>query len=73
MASARALANDPPLILADEPTGNLARRTGQEIVQLLARLAREQGKTVVVVTHDASLARLADVAMELVDGRLVQT
>lgn len=42
-------------------------------MQLLARLAREQGKTVVVVTHDASLARLADVAMELVDGRLVQT
>lgn len=72
VAIARALANDPRVILADEPTGNLDLRTSRKIIELLKRLA-EQGKTVIVVTHDRSIARTADVRLELADGRLRQT
>src|SRR3984893_13231891 len=69
VAIARALANDPRVILADEPTGNLDVRTGIRIIQLLKRLS-EQGKTVIVVTHDRGIARVADVRLEMNDGRL---
>lgn len=70
VAIARALANNPSVILADEPTGNLDSKTGRRIVELLLQLAR-QGRTVVVVTHDRSIARLADKRMELEDGRII--
>ena len=69
VAIARALANDPRVILADEPTGNLDAYNSKRVIELLKQLA-EQGKTVVVVTHDRSIARLADIRLEMEDGRL---
>ncbi len=70
VAIARALANNPSVILADEPTGNLDSKTGRRIVDLLLQLSH-QGRTVIVVTHDRSIARLADKRMELEDGRII--
>lgn len=69
IAIARALANDPQVILADEPTGNLDSKNGRLIIQLLKTLA-EQGKTVIVVTHDAGVAEIADVRISLEDGKV---
>jgi ABC-type polar amino acid transport system ATPase subunit len=69
-AIARALANDPPVIAADEPTGNLDSRTAAAVLELLAALARE-GKTVVLVTHERELGRIADRVITLGDGRLI--
>ena len=69
IAIARALANDPRIILADEPTGNLDSRTSRRIIELLKRLS-QQGKTVIVVTHDRSITLLADVRLEMTDGKL---
>jgi putative ABC transport system ATP-binding protein len=69
-AIARALANDPPLIMADEPTGNLDTHTAGIVVDLLARLAHE-GKTVVMVTHDLQLAQRATRTIHLSDGQIV--
>lgn len=71
VAIARALANDPAVILADEPTGNLDSANSKRLVSLLRELAR-QGRTVIMVTHDHGIARLADVRMELDDGRIVR-
>jgi putative ABC transport system ATP-binding protein len=70
VAFARALANDPPLVLADEPTGNLDKKTGGKIIQLLQRL-REDGRTLIVVTHDASIFNLADKRLHLEQGKLL--
>ncbi len=70
VAIARALINDPPVLLADEPTGNLDRKTGQEVIGLLRELAHEEGKTCIVVSHDTELARLADRIFVLRDGVL---
>jgi ABC-type lipoprotein export system ATPase subunit len=70
VAIARALVNHPKVILADEPTGNVDSKAGQEIVDLLRRLNRELGLTVVLVTHDAALATQADRMVALRDGRL---
>jgi ABC-type lipoprotein export system ATPase subunit len=71
VAVARALANDPPLLLADEPTGNLDSRTSREIMELLASLNRD-GKTIVMVTHDASLAaQYAHRTVSMLDGTIV--
>jgi ABC-type lipoprotein export system ATPase subunit len=69
VAITRALANDPPLVLADEPTGNLDSKTGQLIYELLKEVARE--RTVVVVTHAEVLAQMADRVVHIKDGRLV--
>lgn len=69
VAIARALVNEPPLLLADEPTGNLDARTGGEILDLLAARHRT-GLTMVMVTHDASVAARADRIVQLVDGRV---
>jgi putative ABC transport system ATP-binding protein/lipoprotein-releasing system ATP-binding protein len=71
VAIARAIINDPSIIFADEPTGNLDSRTGGEIVELLLALVRENRKTLVVVTHDANLASRGDRRMEIQDGLLV--
>ena len=57
------------MILADEPTGNLDSQTGELIVELLKQLA-EQGRTVIVVTHDPSIAEVADVRLGMLDGRI---
>jgi putative ABC transport system ATP-binding protein len=73
IAIARALANDPPLILADEPTGNLDSTNGRHILELLLQVKRSRGATLVLVTHDAGIASLADVRLSLRDGRPVDT
>lgn len=70
-AVARALVNDPPVILADEPTGNLDSHNGQVVVDLLVEHARSQGALVLVATHNPDVARAADRHVELLDGRLV--
>jgi len=68
---ARALANEPRLVLADEPTGNLDTRRGGEVLRLLVRVGREQGAAVVIATHDPLAAEVADRVLTLRDGRLV--
>ena len=70
-AIARALANDPPLIVADEPTGNLDSQTTDAVLALLTGLAR-RGKTVVMVTHERDVSRMADRVLPLADGRIVE-
>jgi len=70
VAIARALVNDPEIIFADEPTGNLDSETGEAIVDLLLNLARERKKSVMIVTHDASLATRGDRELHIKDGRL---
>lgn len=72
VALARALANDPPLVLADEPTGNLDTATGRCILELLRHIHQARRTTVVLVTHDAELAALADSRLVLRDGRVVE-
>ncbi|MER2528020.1 MAG: ABC transporter ATP-binding protein [Candidatus Competibacter denitrificans] len=67
-AIARALANDPLIILADEPTGNLDTRAGANVRQILHDLTREFGKTVIAVTHDLTFAKAADRQIGIVDG-----
>jgi putative ABC transport system ATP-binding protein len=69
VAIARALANDPPIVLADEPTGNLDSATGRNILDLLLTVRRTRKTTLVLVTHDAALAALADTRLTLRDGR----
>jgi putative ABC transport system ATP-binding protein len=70
-AIARALANDPPVVLADEPTGNLDSQTADAVLALLVALARA-GKTIVTVTHERDIARHADRVVTLVDGRVAE-
>ncbi len=69
-AIARALVTQPQLLLADEPTGNLDHDTGQEILDILCSLNRQQSLTIVMVTHDQSIAKLADRVVRLADGRI---
>ena len=70
VAIARALTNDPDIIFADEPTGNLDSKTGDTIIDLLLDLARNRKKTLLVVTHDSRLAERGDRTLHIVDGML---
>jgi len=72
VAIARALANNPEIILADEPTGNLDSETGATILDLLKRLSVEEGKTMILITHDPDAAAIAHRIVRLRDGRVVQ-
>jgi putative ABC transport system ATP-binding protein len=71
VAIARAFVNDPAIVLADEPTGNLDSKSGEEILKLLRRSCDELGQTIVVVTHDAKAASFADRVVFLRDGQIV--
>ena len=71
MAIARALANEPALLLADEPTGNLDSVAQAEVLDLLGRLRRERSLTLVVVTHSPEVAAAADRVVKIRDGRIV--
>ena len=73
VAIARSLAVDPPVILADEPTGNLDSKTGKEVMATLRELNQKYGKTIVLVTHDDILAHSADRIEFLKDGKIVQS
>ncbi len=72
VAIARSLVNEPTLLLADEPTGNLDSRTGKEILALFRQLNRERGITLLLVTHDAEVAKHADRVIRMVDGCIVE-
>lgn len=71
VAVARALANDPLLVLADEPTGNLDTVSGANVQKIMKDLAHGHGRTVIVVTHDPRFAEIADRVMTIVDGKLI--
>ncbi|MBS3162587.1 ABC transporter ATP-binding protein [Candidatus Woesearchaeota archaeon] len=71
VAIARSLANDPEVILADEPTGNLDTKTGEQILKMLSDLNRSQGKTLIIVTHDLYVAKQADRIIKLQDGKVI--
>jgi putative ABC transport system ATP-binding protein len=73
VAMARALVNDPTIILADEPTGNLDSHTGAEVMAILAQLNREQGRTIVVVSHDPSITDFTSRCIHLLDGRITNS
>ncbi|HMQ32163.1 MAG TPA: ABC transporter ATP-binding protein [Chloroflexaceae bacterium] len=72
VAIARALVHNPALILADEPTGNLDAETGRQVLDLLDRLTRQAGKTMVMVTHSPEVVGVADRVLRVVEGRLVE-
>ena len=72
VAIARALVNEPELIFADEPTGNLDSKTGEEILNLLCKIAKEQNRTVIVVTHDPGVAIFSDQIIEIIDGKITR-
>jgi putative ABC transport system ATP-binding protein len=71
VAVARSLANDPKIILADEPTGNLDSTTGKMIMELLMRLNREENRTLVIVTHDPNIAKITKQRIRIQDGKIV--
>lgn len=68
----RALINNPALMLADEPTGNLDSKNSHEIISLLRRFNREHGQTVIIITHDESIALSADRTIAIVDGKIIK-
>ena len=70
VAIARALANDPQILLADEPTGSLDSKAGRKVLDLIDRLRRERGLTIVMVTHDENVAARADRIVRMLDGRV---
>jgi putative ABC transport system ATP-binding protein len=69
---ARSLVADPEIILADEPTGNLDSKTGKVIMGIFERLWKEEGKTIIMVTHDLKLAKYAHTTIELKDGQIIK-
>jgi putative ABC transport system ATP-binding protein len=69
VAIARALVNDPAIIFADEPTGNLDSKSGEEVKKILSQLNRE-GKTIIMVTHESDVATIAKKNITLIDGKL---
>ena len=71
IAIARSLAADPEIILADEPTGNLDTKTGQEVINTLLRINKTAGKTIIIITHDKDVAKFADRVVELKDGKII--
>jgi len=72
VAIARALINDPPVVLADEPTGNLDSKTGQEIMEIFKKLNQEKRMTIILVTHDPEVAEFANRRIYLRDGQIVK-
>jgi len=73
VAIARALSNNPEVVLADEPTGNLDSKTGETVISFLQNLNRKEGKTIIMVTHDANVAHHADRIEFLKDGAIVKS
>lgn len=73
VAVARALANDPAIVLADEPTGNLDSQNARAVFDIFARLAHEQNRALVIVTHELDLAAMADRRLQMIDGRVATT
>jgi putative ABC transport system ATP-binding protein len=71
IAIARSLANDPEILIADEPTGNLDSSTGKTVMEILTKLHKEQGKTIVVVTHDPIIANYSQNVIHISDGQIV--
>jgi ABC-type lipoprotein export system ATPase subunit len=71
-AIARALLNDPKIVLADEPTGNLDSQTGESVLELLRRLSKDKGKTVLIATHDQRLAAACDRVVQMADGIILE-
>ena len=71
VAIARALANEPSIILADEPTGSLESKTSNKILKQLTKLHKEENVTLIVVTHDMNVAKLADRVIEVLDGKII--
>jgi len=72
VAIARALVNNPPLVLADEPTAALDRQSGRDVVEIMQRLAKDQGTSILLVTHDNRILDIADRILEMEDGRLAR-
>ena len=73
VAVARALANDPGIVLADEPTGNLDSQNARAVFDIFTRLAHEQGRALIVGTHEPDLAAMADRRLQMIDGRVATT
>jgi putative ABC transport system ATP-binding protein len=73
VAIARAIVSDPTFLLCDEPTGDLDRKSADEVMELILRLVKEYGKTVLMVTHDPVVARRADITLHLEKGVLVES
>jgi putative ABC transport system ATP-binding protein len=71
IAIAVALANDPPLILADEPTGELDSKTGREVLDIFLAMKAQRSKTLIIVTHDERIAQLSDRTVRMMDGQIV--
>ncbi|MDP2741377.1 MAG: ABC transporter ATP-binding protein [bacterium] len=72
IAIARSLVNDPEIIIADEPTGNLDSSTGKTVMEILTRLHKEQNKTIIVVTHDSNIASYSQNVIHIQDGQIIK-